>query len=138
MLRVVLDTNVLVSAIISDGKARILFKKGIASHYRIVTSNLILKELSTVLSRPKFNTNQIEIIRITKAIENIADVTSVKTKVKVVVQDPNDNMVIETALDGGAQIIITGDNHLLALEHFGAIKIITIEEMLTYLEKEKI
>ena len=44
MLRVVLDTNVLVSAIISDGKSRELLKKGLANQYSIITSDLILKE----------------------------------------------------------------------------------------------
>lgn len=54
MLRAVLDTNVLVSAIISDGKPRELFKKGITNQYSIVLSDSILKELAAVLSRPKF------------------------------------------------------------------------------------
>jgi predicted nucleic acid-binding protein len=43
MLRAVLDTNVLVSAIISDGKSRELLKRGITNQYSIVTSDLILK-----------------------------------------------------------------------------------------------
>ena len=52
MLRAVLDTNVLVSAIISDGKPRELLKIGIAKkQFSIVTSNLLLKELEVVLSR---------------------------------------------------------------------------------------
>ena len=53
MLRVVLDTNVLVSAIISDGKPRELFRKGIESRFLIVTSDLMLKELGHVLSSIK-------------------------------------------------------------------------------------
>ena len=53
MFRVVLDTNVLVSAIISDGKSRELLKKGIENQYSIVISNSILKELIIVLKRPE-------------------------------------------------------------------------------------
>ena len=45
MLRVVLDTNVLISAIISDGKPRDLLRKGILKEFRIVTSDLLLREL---------------------------------------------------------------------------------------------
>ncbi len=52
MLRAVLDTNVLVSAIISDGKARELLKKGIDGQYRILTSDWILKELATFSAAP--------------------------------------------------------------------------------------
>jgi putative PIN family toxin of toxin-antitoxin system len=52
MLRVVLDTNVLVNAIISNGKSRELLKKGITNQYSILISDLILKELIAVLRRP--------------------------------------------------------------------------------------
>jgi putative PIN family toxin of toxin-antitoxin system len=58
MHRVVLDTNVLVSAVISDGKARELLRKGIANEFSLVTSDLILKELVIVLRRPKFRTSE--------------------------------------------------------------------------------
>ena len=135
MLKVVLDTNVLISSIISDGKSRELLKKGIANQYRIITSDLILKELETVLCRPKFKTRQEEVNRIIHALNKTAHVVAVKTTIKAVKKDPQDDMIIETALDGEAQIIVTGDNHLLALERFQDIRIITIEEMLTYLKK---
>jgi putative PIN family toxin of toxin-antitoxin system len=61
MLRIVLDTDVLVSAIISDGKSRELLKKGIANQYSIVMSDLILKELITVFRRPKFELSEDEL-----------------------------------------------------------------------------
>jgi putative PIN family toxin of toxin-antitoxin system len=63
MLRVVLDTNVLVSAIISDGKPRELLRRGVAEQFSIVTSELILKELALVLRRPKFKASEDEIQR---------------------------------------------------------------------------
>jgi putative PIN family toxin of toxin-antitoxin system len=63
MFRAVLDTNVLVSAIISNGKSRELLKKGIANQYSIVISDLILKELITVMRRPKFQISEDELQR---------------------------------------------------------------------------
>jgi uncharacterized protein len=54
MLRVVLDTNVLVSAVISNGKSRTLLEKGIAHEFSIIISDFILNELSMVLRRSKF------------------------------------------------------------------------------------
>lgn len=137
MIRAVLDTNVLVSAIISDGTARELLKKAIANQYRIVTSELILKELQTVLSRPKFKTSKKEITKITGTLRKTVDVVDVKTRIEAVKEDPKDNMLIETALDGEAQIIVTGDHHLLELKHYDEIKIITIQEMLTRLKITK-
>ena len=133
MLKVVLDTNVLVSVLISDGKPRELFRKGIESQFLILTSDPMLKELAHVLCRPKFKTNPNEIRRITLAIHNSAEVVSVKTKLKVVKADPKDDIVIETAYNGHADFIVTGDRHLLELESFKGTKIITVEKALKLL-----
>jgi uncharacterized protein len=136
MLKAVLDTNVLVSAVISDGKARQLLKKGIVGKYRIVSSDLILNELVVVLCRPKFKTSEAEIQRITAALSRTADIITVKTKIEVVKADPKDDMVIETAIDGKANLIVSGDNHLLGLGSFREIEIVTIEKMLEYINAD--
>ena len=130
MLRVVLDTNVLVSAIISDGKSRQLLRKGIANQFTIITSNLILRELATVLRRPKFKTSEEEINRIILALGRVAQVVSVKSRFQVVREDPKDDMILETAYDGSADVIVSGDSHLLALQNFRGIKILTVQSML--------
>jgi hypothetical protein len=65
-----------------------------------------------------------------------AEVVSVKSKIEVVKEDPKDDLIIETAYDGRAEIIVTGDNHLLELENFRGIKIITVEKMLSCLRGE--
>ena len=134
MLRIVLDTNVLVSAIISDGKSRELLKKGIANQYSIVMSDLILKELITVLRRPKFELSEDELQRTILALIRTAEVVNVKTKIRAVKEDPKDDMIIETAIDGCADTIVTGDNHLLALKCFRGIKATTVEKMLVFLQ----
>jgi uncharacterized protein len=133
MLRVVLDTNVLVSATISNGKPRELLKKGILNQFSIVTSDLILKELVTVLRRPKFKTSEDEIHRITLALIRASKVVSVKSKFKVIKEDPKDDIIINTPYDGNADIIVTGDKHLLEFENFREIKIITVEAALVLL-----
>ena len=133
MIRVVLDTNVFVSAIVSDGKSRELLKKGIARQYILVTSHSILKELVSVLRRPKFKISEDEVNRTIIALIRTADLVSVRTKIEAVEADPKDDMVIETAIDGDAQIIVSGDSHLIALKTFEEVKIVTVEEMLTFL-----
>ncbi len=133
MLRVVLDTNVLVSAVVSDGNSRELLKKGITGQYHLILSDLILKELITVLRRPKFKTSEDEVHRIILALIRTADVVSVNTRIKVVKQDPKDDMVVETAVDGEAGVIVTGDEHLLVMKSFRRIRIVSVDQMLTYL-----
>lgn len=133
MLRVVLDTNVIVSAVISDGKPRDLLRRGIANQFIIVTSDFVLKELVTVLRRPKFKTSEDEIRRIVLTLIQSSEVVSVNAKFKVVKQDPKDDIIIRTAYDGDAERIMTGDKHLLELGSFRGIKIITVENMIKLL-----
>jgi len=130
MLRAVLDTNVLISAIISDGKPRELLKKGTANQFSIVTSNLILKELITVLRRPKFKTPEDEIQKIIIALLRSSEVIKVKSKFTEVKEDPKDDMIINTAYDGRADVIVSEDSHLLELKNFRGVKIITVDCML--------
>jgi len=136
MLRVVLDTNVLVSAIISDGKPRDLLRKGISKEFTIVTSELILRELGTVLRRPKFKADEDEIHRIILALIQAAEVVELISKLNLVEADPKDNMVVETAYDGRADFIVSGDSHLLALKSFRKIKVVDVKDMLSCLEEK--
>lgn len=133
MLRVVLDTNVIVSAVISDGKPRELLRRGIENQFIIVASDLILKEFATVLRRPKFKTSEDEISRIILALIQSSEVVNVKSDFKVVKQDPKDDIIIRTAYDGGADLIVTGDKHLLEFGSFRGIKIISVENMIKLL-----
>jgi putative PIN family toxin of toxin-antitoxin system len=135
MLRVVLDTNVLISAILTDGKPRTLLRKGISKEFRIITSDLILQELGTVLRRPKFKTDEDEIHRIILALMQAAEVVEVVSKFNLVEEDPKDDMVVETAFDGKADFVVSGDSHLLALKSFRGIKIVSVNQMLANLEK---
>jgi putative PIN family toxin of toxin-antitoxin system len=128
----------LVSAIISVGKPRELLRRGISKEFHIVTSDLILRELSTVLRRPKFKTDEDEIHRIILALMQVAEVVEVVSAFNLVKEDPKDDMVVETAYDGKADFVVSGDNHLLALKSYGEIKIVEVKEMLTRLEEKTV
>ncbi len=83
-----LDTNVLVSAVISEGKPRGLLNKGIDGQFTIVTSDQILKELVRVLRRPKFETSEDEIQRIVTALMQSGEVVEVTSNFEVIKDDP--------------------------------------------------
>jgi putative PIN family toxin of toxin-antitoxin system len=87
MLRAVLGTNVLVSAIISDGKPRELLRRGISKQFSIVTSELILRELGIVLRRPKFKTSEDEVNRIILALMQTVDIVNVTSRLRAVEED---------------------------------------------------
>ncbi|SRR6266550_47476 len=130
MLRVVLDTNVVVSAVISKGKPRELLNRGIENRFSIVTSDYILKEVVSVLSRPQFKTSEEEINMIILALMQSSDVVMVESNFKVIKNDPDDDMILNTAFDGHADIIATGDKTLLDLKKFKRIRILSVSETL--------
>ena len=133
MPRIVLDTNVLVSAVITYGRPRRLLQKGIDKEFTIVTSDFILNELTTVLRRPKFKTTEDEIGKVILGILGAGEVVDVLSRFKVIKNDPNDNAILNTAYDGRADMIVTGDKHLLMLKSFKGTTILTVYEAMEQL-----
>ena len=134
MLRLVLDTNILVSAIISSGKPRKLFKMGINRKYKILISKETLDELSEVLQRQKFKMSGEEIIQIISALMKTGENVHVKSNFKVIRNDPDDNIIINVAYDGEADYIVSGDKDIKDLKHFQKIKIVSVDEIMKILE----
>lgn len=128
MHRVVLDTNVIVSAVISEGKARELLNRGIENRYSLVVSEFILKETENVLRRPKFKTAEDEIQRIVLAVTQSGDMVRVESDFRAIQSDPSDNMILNTAYDGHADFVVTGDKTLLRLKRFKKIRILSVSE----------
>ena len=124
MLRVVADTNVLVSAVIAKGNEYLLLKEAKLGHIRLVLSLQIIKELKGVLSRPKFGFSDKQIESVVKHIITISEIIVATSRVDAVKEDPSDNKIIEAAIDGEADYIASGDKDLLRLQKFRNIKII--------------
>ncbi len=130
MLRVVLDTNVIVSALVAEGRPRELLNRGIEGRFQIVMSEFILTELVAVLRQPRFKTSEDEIHAIVLALMQSSEVVRVESKFKVVKNDPNDDVILNTAHDGRADIIVTGDKLLLGLKNFRRTRILSVSETL--------
>ncbi len=136
MLRIVLDTNVMISAIIHNGKPRKLFQNGINGQYQILMSKEILNEISEVLQRPKLRMTAEDTIRIVSAIVQSSENVPVKSQFQVIVNDPDDNIIINTAHDGNADYIVSGDKDIIDLGKFRNIKIVPVDEMLKILSRQ--
>jgi putative PIN family toxin of toxin-antitoxin system len=115
VLRVVLDTNVLISGILFGGKPRQILEKAIRGEIRLCLSEPILEELKGVLQRSKFDYSPEMIQFILTELTGIADFVDPSETIKVVLEDPEDNMILECAAEAKANYIITGDFHLLKL-----------------------
>ena len=132
MARVVVDTNVLVSALIKKGKPLELVQRLLDKH-TVVLSSQMLAELADVLSRDKFTITNAQIDLFISLLLRKSTVTSVSGNLKVILKDPDDNIVLLTAVNGKADYIISGDKHLLALRKFEGIEVVTISQMLEIL-----
>jgi len=86
-----------------------------------------------VLNRPKFRLEQSIIDRIVRYLYQFSEFVVPEEKIQIVKADPNDDKFIEAAVAGGAEYIISGDNHLLGLGSYRGISIITGREFLDLL-----
>ena len=124
MLRVVLDTNVLISAILFGGKPRQILEKAIRGEIRLCVSGPILEELKGVLQRSKFDYSPEMIQVILTELTSAAHFVNPSKTLDVVLEDPEDNRILECAAEAEANYIITGDFHLLKLCRYRNIEVV--------------
>jgi putative PIN family toxin of toxin-antitoxin system len=122
--RVVLDTNVLISAFLFDGKPRELFSRVISGSLRCTVSEPILRELTEVLQRPKFDVPYEVCLQIVQELSTICDIVVPSKKIDFVRKDPADNRILECALEAHADFLVTGDRHLLDIGKFRGVEIL--------------
>ena len=132
MIKVVLDTNVLVSALIKNGKPRALLREIVRGNIQLVLSRGILEELAEVSADPKIRryVQEEDLNKFLRILAAIAETVTLRSRFKVVNDDPSDDIFLNTAYDGGADYIVSGDRHLLSLREFKGIKILTVNEAL--------
>jgi len=125
-MRVVLDTNVLVSSLLTnDGAAAGVFDQCILSHDLLV-SQATFAELIDVLTRPKFidRLDKQSRINLINYYRNHAIIISISTSIADC-RDKKDNKFLELAIDGKADLIVSGDEDLLVLHPWRNIRILS-------------
>lgn len=132
-MRVVLDTNVFVSAILG-GKLGVILDEWRAEQFTLLVSEAIVREYLDVIHRPKFKFSPAEIAPITEYLLKTAEFVTPLETIEVVEADPSDNKFLETAVTGKAIYVVSGDHHLLQLETFRDIKIIKAHEFIALLQ----
>jgi len=123
--RVVLGTNVLISAVLFNGSPRAILELVIGGLVHCSMSLAILDELRDVLERPKFRFSPEQAFQVIEELHAVCDIVNPAIRVNVITADPNDNIILECALESKADIIISGDQHLLAVAEFKGIQIVS-------------
>lgn len=128
-MRVVFDTNIYISAfVIPGGNAEKAYLRAINGDFKLYTSVAILTELARKLDE-KFDWEKQKIIELIKSISKIAIVLKTVPGLRVILDEP-DNRILECALKAKADFLVTGDNHLLQLKHYGNFKIAKLSAFL--------
>ena len=133
--RIVLDTNVLISAILFGGKPRRVLDLVISGSVDCTLSIAIFDELRDVLQRPKFGFPADVCLHITEALHGVCDIISPSLRVDTIHSDPDDNRILECAVEAHVHYIVSGDPHLLDLGTFEKIRILSPAEYLKEFEE---
>lgn len=123
-MRVVLDTNIYIAAALQGHLAEDILRMATSAKLiKLVVSEEILNELQEKLLI-KFNWLKEDVDRFLIRIRKIAGVVEVKERISIITRDPKDNKILECALAGEADLIVTLDQDLIKLKHFKGIGII--------------
>src|SRR6267142_607620 len=124
MTRVVLDTNVFISALMFGGLPGSLLDLALLQSFLLIISPALLDELDEKLCL-KFDVSAEDAAIIREKLESIDKIVKPDMVLHVIEDDPDDNRVLECAIKGRADYIVTGDRHLLRLGSYEAIAIVT-------------
>lgn len=128
-MRLVLDTNAAVSGLIWGRGPGRLIDSAVAGKLQIVSSLPLLDELHGVLFRRKFTAHLVaQGMNAADLFDGYAALVQIVVPAEmgpVILADPDDDMVLATALGGSADLIVSGDAHLLGIGEFQRIPIIT-------------
>ena len=128
-MRVVADTNVFISALVFGGLPGRFLDLALRRKFTLVISKALLDELDEKL-RGKFAVSGSDALAIRARLEDNATVVDPDFELNAVPDDPDDNRVLECAVAGKADFVVSGDRHLLRIGNYEEIAIVTVRQFL--------
>jgi putative PIN family toxin of toxin-antitoxin system len=140
-LKVVLDVNVWISALLWGGKPAEIVKAAEKRQFVILLTEEIAGEISQVLAYPKIaKVYQAASLRREDLVETVLKIgkfVQAARKVQVVAEHPADDKFIECAVAANAEYIVSGDKHLLKIGSYKKTRIISVSEFLQVIEAKR-
>ncbi len=128
-MNVVFDSNILISAILTPGgKAEQAVQQLIDGQDQLLLSKDIILEVLDVLAQ-KFSRDQEELARVAVYLSELGELVKPGRRLKILADEP-DNRILECAVSGDAERIVTGDQKMLELREFRGIQIVSLREYL--------
>lgn len=132
-MRVVLDTNVLVSALVYGGNPRRILEVVVSGEIEMSISEPLVQELQDVLLREQFDLSP-QLVRTALAeVSAVAQWVVPQKHHTLIEEDPSDDSVLDCAVEARADYLVTGDRHLLSLKKCGNVKIVNPQQFLSEL-----
>jgi putative PIN family toxin of toxin-antitoxin system len=128
--KVVLDTNVLISAIVYGGNPRKVLEAVISGTVQMAVSEDLIKEMQAVLQRTQFGLSLQFIHNTVAELTSVAEWVAPEKHHELIPEDPSDNLVLDCAVAAQSDYLVSGDSHLLHLRKCGEVKIVTPQEFL--------
>lgn len=136
-MRITLDTNVLVSGTFWTGSSYMILNLIDKKRLRSISSKEIIEEYYEVINSDeiidKVEKKKLIMYKLIEKVIKNSEITEPKTKLSIVKEDPDDDKILECAKEGGADYIITQDEHLLKLKKFDNILILKPDDFLKLL-----
>ncbi len=137
-MRIVVDTNVVVSGAISaKGAPAEILRRWRQGQFELLVSEPMLAEYERALSygrvRARHQMSQAEIHALVTQFRRFAILVEPLARLQVVTDDPDDDKFLECAVTGGAAYIVSGDPHLLAVKHYQGIQILSPAAFVAFL-----
>jgi len=142
MQKVVFDTNIFVSSLLSKtGRPAMVIDAWRGGQYLLVTSPSIISEIKRVLEAPrirkKYGPDRERIENLILLLENnTIIVPGLSAAPGAIPEDPTDEMFLSAALDAKADLIVSGDRHLLDLGEYQGIPVLTVQQFSERLDKQ--
>ena len=135
MTRVVADTNIYISALMFGGLPGTFLDLALMRSFELVVSAALLDELDEKL-RHKFGVSAVDAAAVRARLNSVAEVVAPARVANAVEDDPDDNRVLECAVKGRADCIVSGDRHLLRLGAYEGIPILTVRPFVAAAEAD--
>ena len=139
-MRLVLDTNVVASAMLWGGKPLLLLQARRENRVDLYTSMPLLAELTDILNRRKFEKKiAASLLTVDQLVDRYAELAQVvrPTLIPRIAPDPDDDVVIGTALAAKVDLLVTGDQALRSVGEYQGVRIVGVAEALQGLASKK-
>ena len=132
-MKVVLDTNILISALGWVGNPNTIVRLAVDKKIKLAISMDIIEEFKETAREPEFKFSEEDISDFIEAMMGVAELVMPTEKLEIIKNDLSDNRILECASEAKTDYIVTGDQHLLELREFRGIKILKAKQFLDIL-----